>query len=177
MKRRTLLFSSVLFTLGGCSAFQPKETTANRRFVGQFSVQDKSNSTRRFSARFRLEETKDSLLLTILGPLNTTLARLEVSHNKATYTEIGKAPITSENTEALFNRLIGFPISFPVFLSWLSGIPNPDINFEKKGTSSFSQAGFLVSVTEPEAPNTAKRIRVENTHYLVILVANEVKLL
>ena len=173
--RRTLLFSAALLTLGGCSVFH-EESVPERRFIGQFSVQEKDGAKRRFSARFRLDKSSEALFLTILGPLNATLARLEVAQNKAVYTEMGKDPIVSENAEALFTQLIGFPVSMALFLSWLSGTPNPDIPFEKTGDSSFHQAGFLVTITEPVAPNTARRLRVENAHYLVSLAASEVAL-
>lgn len=176
INRRTLLLSSVVLSLGGCSVFQAEVSAPDCRFIGQFSVQEKGNTKRRFSARFRLDKSADSLFLTILGPLNATLARLEVKENEATYTEIGKDPITSENADALFTRLIGFPVSIDLFLSWLSGIPDPNIEFEKIGETSFLQAGFTVDIKEPVPPSTARRIRVENSDFLINLAASEVTL-
>lgn len=176
INRRTLLLSSVALSLGGCSVFQAEVSASQRRFIGQFSVQEKGPSKRRFSARFRLDKTPDALILTILGPLNATLARLELRENEATYTEMGKDPITSENADALFARLIGFPVSIDLFLSWLSGIPDPNIEFEKTGETSFLQARFTVDIKEPVSPSTARRIRVENSDFLINLAASEVTL-
>ena len=173
--RRTLLLSlGTLFLLGGCSSLSTEDSSVLRRFTGQFSVTEKTEKARRFSARFRLEEREACVVLDVLGPLGATLARIEAGKNGASYKEAGKDPVYAENAEILMERLLGFSVAMPVLLSWLEGKPNTDAPFEALSETSFYQAGWTVTTTAAtDTDKNKKHLRLENPVALVLMVVND----
>ncbi len=172
--RRTLLLSlGSLFLLAGCSSLETEDTSVLRRFTGQFSVTEKTERRRRFSARFRLEERASGVVLDVLGPLGATLARIEAGKNGASYKEAGKDPTYAETAESLMERLLGFSVAMPILLSWLEGKPNTDAPFDSLGETSFYQAGWAVSTTAADADKNQRRLRLENSVALVLMVVND----
>ena len=172
--RRTLLLSlGSLFLLGGCSTLTEENSAVLKRFTGQFSVTEKTEKARRFSARFRLEEREAGVVLDVLGPLGATLARIEAGKDGASYKEAGKDPVYAESAETLMERLLGFSLAMPILLSWLEGKPNRDAPFEALSETSFYQAGWTVTTAVADTDKNQKRLRLENSVALVLMVVND----
>ena len=169
--RRILIFSFAA-ALAGCTTFLgPQETPLLRHKTGKLLARDSSVPSRRFAAGFRLDSTADGLKLDFLGPLNTTLARLETSTTGATFRQPGHEPLTGENAEALMEKTLGFSVPLTAVVDWTEGNPNRDLPYHPIDSNAFEQLGWTVRVLDREANGSARKLSfTKDTLALVVVL-------
>lgn len=173
--RRTLL-CSVAVVMAGCTTFPiPQETSLVRRKTGKLLARDTSAPSKRFAAGFRLDATQDGIRFDILGPLNTTLARLQTHEGKATFLQQGKEPLVDENAEALMEKMLGFSVPLNAALDWTEGRPNRNFPFHRVHADAFEQLGWTVRVLERESSGTVRKLSfTKGTLVLVVVLDTRV---
>ncbi len=170
VRRNLICLAGALLT--GCTCLPiPQQESDLRRKTGKLLARDTLSPLKRFAAGFRLDSTEKGLKLDFLGPLNTTLARLEVTEDQATFLQPGKQAVVDENAEALMERMLGFSVPLSAVSDWTEGEPNRRYPFRRLDDNSFEQLGWTVRVLEREQSGAARKLAfTKGTLALVVVI-------
>lgn len=120
--------------LSGCAALTPAPTAPSSTVLavpiyrnelaleGRISVRyQQDGKDESLHASFRWVQTANQITVTLLSPLNQTLATLEITPGAARLFEAGKAPRSADSIEALTNETFGWTLPVVGLRGWLQG--------------------------------------------------------
>lgn len=120
--------------LSGCAAMLPAPVTPANAVLavpvyqpaialgGRISVRyQQEGKDESISGSFRWTQTPQQIVVTLLSPLNQTLATFEITPAEARLLEAGKAPRTAANIETLTHETFGWSLPVEGLRGWLQG--------------------------------------------------------
>lgn len=87
---------------------------------GRFSAQFEQNGRpQSWSGSFNWVQTPQATFITLLSPLDQTVATIAVTHDGATLTQADKMPRTAADVDALVQETLGWPLPISNLRDWM----------------------------------------------------------
>ena len=131
---RAALLIAMPLLLSGCAVLTPTPAPRSNAILAVPVYQTSLALSGRLSVRyqqdgkeealhgsFRWLQTPEQITVTLLSPLNQTLATIEITPTSARLIEAGKPPRSADNIETLTNETLGWTLPVDGLRGWLQG--------------------------------------------------------
>ena len=127
---RLLLAAALAATLAGCATPTPSPATAavgayrdSIDLTGSLSVsyQKHDGQPDRINGRYTWTQRPGRVDVSLVGPLNQTVAEISVTPDSATLTQANRPPQSARDIDALTQQALGWPLPVAGLRDWLQG--------------------------------------------------------